>query len=92
VFTNRANGDVVGEIAFDAASYLIGLTIAQTPPPVAVAAGTLEFLGGERLWVVVAGNGEEIGTEETNALRYRVVDTSAHPAPWTVSDVPLTAP
>jgi hypothetical protein len=90
---NRGNGAVVGELPLDAGTYYLGLTTQTVDPPFAsLGAADVTIVGGERLWLVVAGNGASVGAGNADDLRYRVVDTSGHPAPWTVADLLLVEP
>jgi len=44
------------------------------------------------MWIVLAVRGAAVGTGSGDALRYRIVETSTHPAPWTVTDHLLEVP
>lgn len=92
LIVNRGNGTVVGELPLDAGTYYLGLTTDNVGAFDALGAADIEIIGGERQWLVVAGNGASVGAGNADDLRYRVVDTSGHPAPWTVSDVLLVEP
>jgi hypothetical protein len=87
-----SNGEVSGESELDPAAYVLGIAVDDTEPNAALALADVDVVDGQRMWIVTAGSEASIGGEEEDRLRFRIVDTSAHPAPWTVTDVLLDAP
>lgn len=82
--------DELGPLA--AGVYSVALSVGEMAPFTPVAVGDIPVAGGERAWVVVVGDADMLGTDTPEALRYRIVDTGVHPAPWRVLDLPLSAP